>query len=321
MKPNYIFGGGDSDGLLGIATIFDVVGDAFFSFTSPKTLHEVISKFVKEDEGNMYFVDLAIDATSYYKLLLEIEKRPRFATHFFDQHNLPGNLSPETLPFEEVSIDKNVSSCENAFVKIGSRLDVMIPAIASLNDGIQKTEMIDEAQDRHGERLYKNAKILKFGLAYNIKDNKFKRTLVFAIKNGAFPDSINELVSRYHKGVKRFDEIKGIADIRKKVLSHLTYLCLPNLKGGYTNMLAGYLARSTERPIGVSVLGTDRKLQKLNIICNDPDINIGQVIHDVAGYFQGFGGGSQSSGGATLEKEHTNQFLQRLNQSVSEYKG
>ncbi len=320
MKANYIFGGGDSDGLLGVATILNAVGDAFFSFTSPRTLPDIVSQFVKGPEGEIYLVDLAVDSSTHSQLFLEMEKRPGFSTHFFDQHNLPQGLTPEKLPFSKVSIDGTISSCESAYVEIENGLDVMIPAIASLNDGIQETKMIQLARERHGERLDKNAEILKFGLAYNIKDNKFKRTLTYAIKEGAFPEAIDELVLRYNQGISRFDEIKSMADKRKEVLSHLTYGYFPNFRGGYTNMIAGYLAESTKTPVGVCVLETDRKVQKLNVICNDSEINIGQVVHKVAGQFQGFGGGSQSSGGATIRKQYTPQFLQQLNQGLSEYK-
>ena len=319
-KSTYIFGGGDSDGLLGIATILKKVNDAFFSFTSPRTLHSLIHDLVKGTNGSVYIVDLAIDASTYKDLFKEIEGRPGFDSYFFDQHNLPAGVSKEDLPFTDLSIDSAVSSCENTYVTIGSDLDPIIPAMASLNDGISDTEKIREAQKIHGEKLYSNAKILKFGLAYNIKDNKFKRQLVYDFKEGKYPESIPELVDRYKKGLIRWEEIKKMANERKKSLTHLAYGLFPNLKGGFTNLLAAYLAESTEKLVGVSILETDRTLQKMNIISNDPSLNIGLFVHKVANKFNGFGGGSISSAGATLQKKETTNFLQNLNKEIGDYK-
>lgn len=319
-KSTYIFGGGDSDGLLGVATILRKVNDAFFSFTSPRTLYKLINNFVRGTDGFIYIVDLAIDASTYKDLFREIESRPGFDTYFFDQHNLPVGVSKDDLPFTKTSIDNAISSCENAYVSLESDLDPMIPAIASLNDGISDTKKINEAQKIYGEKLHLNAKILKFGLAYNIKDNKFKRQLVYDLKEGKYPESIPELVGRYKKGLIRWEEIKNMADERKNSLTHLAYGFFPNLKGGFTNTLAAYLAESTGKLVGVSILETDRVLQKMNIISNDPLLNIGLLVHTVANKLNCFGGGSISSAGVTLPKKDTMDFLQTLNKDIEDYK-
>jgi len=312
MKDRYIFGGGDSDGLLGISAILSTIGDAFFSFTSPRTLHTEINNFVRGASGRIYIVDLALDQSTYRDLLREIESLRGFRTYFFDQHNLPRGVSMEKLPFTKISIDDTVSSCENAYVETGCELDVIVPAVASINDGFKSTELIRAAEKKHGERLYRNAETLKFGLAFNIKDNMFKRELVYAIKEGAYPESIPELVSRYEQGLIRWEEIRCMAESRVKTAEKLAYGFFPNLRGGYANMLAGYLAEIGKKPVGISILETDRVLQKINVISNNPLINLGQVVHDIAIAFGGAGGGSTSSAGATINKRYTPDFLKRL---------
>ena len=187
-----------------------------------------------------------------------------------------------------------------------------MPAVASINDGFKSTELIRAAEKKHGERLYRNAETLKFGLAFNIKDNKFKRELVYAIKEGEYPESIPELVSRYEQGLIRWEEIRCMAESRVKTAEKLAYGFFPNLRGGYANMLAGYLAEIGKKPVGISILETDRVLQKINVISNNPLINLGQVVHDIAIAFGGAGGGSTSSAGATINKRYTPDFLKRL---------
>ena len=81
-------------------------------------------------------------------------------------------------------------------------------------------------------------------------------------------------------------------------------------------MLAGYLAEIGKKPVGISILETDRVLQKINVISNNPLINLGQVVHDIAIAFGGAGGGSTSSAGATINKRYTPDFLKRLDVNI-----
>ena len=183
--------------------------------------------------------------------------------------------------------------------------------------------MVKEAEGIHENRLYKNAKILKFGLAFNIKDNKFKRSLVYAIKNGKFPESIPELVNRHELGLRKWENIKSMADRTVKTTNNLAYGYFPNLKGGWVNMLAKYLAESTGKRVGVSILKTFAaqramsRRQKMNIISNVSSLNIGVIVHKVAVELEGTGGGSVSSAGATIDMRYTKDFLKRLEECIS----
>ena len=319
MKNRCIFGGGDSDGLIGIATILNVVDDAFFSFTTPHSLPDTISEHVIAPGGEIYVVGLAVDVTrvAYLKEVMEIKSS--FESFFFDYHNLPENVFANNLPFTKVYIDEKVSGCENAYRNFQSTLNVIFPAIASINSGFQDTAMIHTARETYGGRLDENATILKFGLAWKMGDNRFKWKLVNDFRDGKYPDTIIELKRRYGLGLKKFDKLKEVADDRKKDLSHLCYGYFPDLRVGFTDMLAEYLAESNGKKAGLCVLQITKPSQKINVICNDEATNIGQVVYSVALECEGIGWGSKSSAGAKISSGNTREFIESLNQRLSEY--
>lgn len=319
----YIFSGGDSDGVMGASVVLNQNPDALVSFISPAKLATTIRKLVSRQPGKVYIVDIALASHVYHEVYSEVIALPNVEFRYFDQHHLPLGLKVDNLPFTYASIDEAVSSCENVYRGIGSSMDPIFPAIASINDGIEDSEMIRVAREKHGgKKLYRNAEIVKFGIAYNVRSLRFRLDLANWFANGQIPDTIPKLVNRARYGKQRWEEIKKTVDERVQLKNNIAYGFFPFF-GGYANMVAAYLVETYDKAVGISILEPDHSspTRKMNMICEHPNVNIGRLAHDIAVTVKGRGAGSETSAGASMYKERVDAFLDRLDKRVGELIG
>jgi len=311
-----VYAGGDTDGVLSAAVIWRkfTIANMFYPLTGdmPGMLADRTVK--KGDE--LYFVGFSLRPREIDLLYDIVKEKPEHSRHLYDNHRSPKNLLD--TPFAELHIDIAQSCCEQVYTDLDSTLDPMIPAMASINEGLQHTDLIAAARKKHGERLDINAELIRYAFMADMTDDVLKKAVSKAIAGKALPDELPWLVEASAHGEKLFNTFWSQMESPHAVLNNLAYAFVPQFPAGFARSTVTKIAAEAGKHVGAGILNRGWSKTRIVIISTDPDTDIGTIVRQVSSNSVN-SGGNLTRANVSVTSTRVHSYLRSLDEVLSEY--
>ena len=320
MKDKYIVTSAGVDGIVSAAFALEQLDDAMISFTRPATTHNVLNELVEGESGTIFIANLPVSPKNRHSLFRAIRDKKDWEVWYVNNDPFPGGVSASKLNTHNVVVDTTASTAEAIMRRLpgGSRLNIMLAAAASLDEGYTRTSAIGEAGRRYSmEAVGRETKRLRLTVAERYKDHRFNIGLVQHLKRGERLEQYSGFEASHADAVTHWGALKKVADRIVEQHDNIAYVTMEKTSGGWARLIAEYVSKKSGKPIGVCLMETEEDTQPMVFYTSRPDISLHSKVANLAISVSGSGNGGIYRAGAVIPRRKRNEMLRRLDNMLA----
>ncbi len=307
---------GDTDGVCSGAIALKAFPDAVLYFSKPVGLLEDLS--IAEQGDRVIICDIAIDEVRCEELIDRLERLNEEGEVFYiDHHPPPKRISK--MPGEVSYSDPNACASEMAYYTFRDLVPEdadLISIFGAVGDYADRTPGIRRLMNRWDERLaYMESGILSQAVIMLGRNYDAKRKVIKELIEMRLPSTVDWMLKLALRQCRVDLELREEVKRKLIVLKNLAYVVNPH---GPLGKAASFAAAFGHRKVGVAVEIVRRRgkmLADMSIRALE-DLNLNDLIRELAPKLGGAGGGHSRAAGARLPEETLQEFLHSLNFSL-----
>ncbi|MEJ5292730.1 MAG: DHHA1 domain-containing protein [Candidatus Methanosuratincola sp.] len=306
----WIVAHGDTDGICSAAIALAAHKGSKVFFSHPSGLAEDL----KQVEGNVVICDIALSSTFLQEVRQELERIVTGGGNiiYIDHHPLPRGFSKEGFPGKMVSSTKSCTS-ELTYLEFRDLVPADMSRVAiygAIGDYMDNTyEIRHLLQDWEKRSMYLESGLLIQAIDAGGRDYETKRKMVTFLASNRTPSSDEEIVERAIAEAIAEEEMRKRIKEEVKVVGRVAYVL--DLKWSMGKS-AVYAKAYGKTPVGIGAETRKGRID-MSIRSSSEQINLNEMLQEIAPKYNGSGGGHPMAAGARVPEDKFFEFLEDFN--------